>query len=304
MGKIKRVLVVYYSQSGQLLKILQSLLAPLSRNEQIEVDFCPIRLKQDFPFPWSYFSFFDAQPESVLEVPAELAPMDLDLSKDYDLVVLGYQTWFLSPSIPITSFLQSEAAKQVIADKPVITVNGCRNMWIQSQISLKKQVQDLGGRLNWNITLVDRSPNVTSVVTIPAWMLSGKRKFFSWLPAAGVNEEDITALSQYGEVLQAAVLQNQLEQNFSEDYPTEVQPNLILLEQNGKRIFKKWAGLIRLFGGPGSLSRLPLLLLFSVYLITAISIMFPVNILVFQLYKTLFRRKLEQRVDSYSKNRF
>ena len=34
-----------------------------------------------------------------------------DESVDYDLVVLGYQTWYLSPSLPTTGFLKSRYAK-------------------------------------------------------------------------------------------------------------------------------------------------------------------------------------------------
>ena len=121
---MKRVLVVYYTQSGQLKEIIDSVLSPLT---EVTIDFLPIDTAEPFPFPWTDEAFFGAFPESYLQIPQLLKPFEL-VHTDYDLVILGYQVWYLSPSIPFNSFLQSEAGKQLLQGKPVITISGTRNM--------------------------------------------------------------------------------------------------------------------------------------------------------------------------------
>ena len=59
------------------------------------------------------------------------------LNKKYDLIVFGHQVWYLSPSIPINSFLQNNISKKLFENTPVVTVIGCRNMWIMAQEKIK-----------------------------------------------------------------------------------------------------------------------------------------------------------------------
>ena len=97
---MKRVLVVYYTQSGQLKEIIDSVLSPLT---EVTIDFLPIDTAEPFPFPWTDEAFFGAFPESYLQIPQPLKPFQV-AHTDYDLVILGYQVWYLSPSIPFNSF--------------------------------------------------------------------------------------------------------------------------------------------------------------------------------------------------------
>ncbi|MEJ0102319.1 MAG: hypothetical protein WDO19_07120 [Bacteroidota bacterium] len=127
----KKILAVYFTQSGQLGDIIDSFTGPLTASGAI-VEKLQVQPVKKFPFPWSTPVFFAAMPESVLLVPAELEPFQLKESR-YDLIILGFQPWFLSPSIPFSSLLQHPAFKQVLKGTPVITISGCRNMWINAQ---------------------------------------------------------------------------------------------------------------------------------------------------------------------------
>src|SRR5690606_41012588 len=120
---------LYYTQSGQLLDILQSVATPLISAGHT-VHFEEIQPAEKFPFPWSAYQFFNAFPETFLQQPYPLKSISQKASNGYDLVILGYQPWFLTPSRPTSSFLQSEEAKRILEGKPVITVLGCRNMWL------------------------------------------------------------------------------------------------------------------------------------------------------------------------------
>ena len=167
------MLAVYYSQSGQMRRILERVLAPLVA-AGVEVVWAPLEPVPAYPFPWPVGEFFDAFPETVAGIPCALRPPSFDPDGQYDLVVLGWQPWFLSPSIPAASFLRG-AARQVLAGRPVVTVVGARNMWLVAQEEVKRLVRAAGGRLVGNIALADRAPNLVSAVTILRWMLRGRR---------------------------------------------------------------------------------------------------------------------------------
>ena len=196
---MKRVLVVYYTQSGQLKEIIDSVLSPLT---EVTIDFLPIDTTEPFPFPWTGEAFFGAFPESYLQIPQPLKPFHL-AHTDYDLVILGYQVWYLSPSIPFNSFLQSEAGKQLLQGKPVITVSGTRNMWVMAQQKVKKLLTDCGARLVGNIALTDRHHNHISVITIVQWLFSGNKnkRYLGVFPKAGVADKDIQGASVYGTLI-------------------------------------------------------------------------------------------------------
>ncbi len=301
---MKKVLVVYFSQSGQLLDILQSLMSPLENSDQVTVTYEKLKPIPSYPFPWSLLEFFDVLPESVLEVPTQLEPFQFDPEESYDLIVLAYQTWFLSPSVPITSFLQSSAAARCLKNRPVITVIGCRNMWLMGQEQIKKSLKELSAQLIMNIPFIDRSPNIVSVVTIPAWMFTGKQDYFRFLPRAGVSRQDIENASRFGSII-LDYLQTDPgkgKPTLSKDYPAEVNARLIGLERTGRRAFKIWARLINALGEPRSWARKPILLSFIVYLVVAMTVLFPVNYLIYLLHRIFNKKGLQKKTEYYSKN--
>jgi hypothetical protein len=100
----KKVLAIYYTQSGQMTDIMENFTAPLVA-DGANVDIVSVKPVVDYNFPWTGSRFFSVMPDCQLGVPTELH--DFELKHDsYDLVILGYQPWFLSPSIPSNSIIQ------------------------------------------------------------------------------------------------------------------------------------------------------------------------------------------------------
>ena len=128
------ILILYYSQTGQLRSILDSLFS--EQQTACDIDIVEIMPRVNFPFPWKAADFFDCMPESVLQIPEAIEPISFS-DKKYDLIVLGYQPWFLSPSIPFNSFLHSTDAK-FLQGKNILTVIGSRNMWLNAQEKLEQ----------------------------------------------------------------------------------------------------------------------------------------------------------------------
>ncbi|WP_338039228.1 hypothetical protein [Maribacter litopenaei] len=173
---MKEVLIIYYSQTGQLLSILENMAKDME-GANVNISYYEIVPKPVYEFPWKKEKFYDSFPESFLQIPQDFEhPSENILSKKYDLVLLGYQVWFLTPSIPINSFLKSVAAKSILKDTPVVTVVACRNMWIMAQEKMKKLLLDAEAKLVGHIALVDRNINHISVITIAHWMFSRKKR--------------------------------------------------------------------------------------------------------------------------------
>src|ERR1700744_3487413 len=163
----KKVLAIYYTQSGQMGDIINSFTAPISQ-AGATVEKVVIKPVETYTFPWKGNKFFAVMPDCVLGVPTDLQPFDLK-EKKYDLIIMGYQPWFLSPSIPSNSLLHNDDFKAVLKDTPVITVSEARNMWLNAYTGIQKLLNDAGAKHVGNIALVDRHPNFVSFVTIFYW---------------------------------------------------------------------------------------------------------------------------------------
>jgi len=274
---MKNVLVIYYSQSGQLKEIADRIAKPLLNDAEINVVFHEIQLKQPFPFPWDKDSFFDAFPESFLQEPTALKPVSQDiLNTKFDLVLLHYQVWYLSPSIPVNSFLKSAEAKILLNDTPVVTISGSRNMWIMAQEKVKKLLIQNGAKLKGNIALVDRAGNLISVVTIVEWMFSGiKSKYLGIFPLPGVSEKDIYDSSKFGEIIASELKSGNLDSlqtKLLEKDAVKISSYLALVDRTGNKIFNKWSNFIK----SKKNSRKTWLKVFYVYLFLAIWVISPI----------------------------
>ncbi|WPO91418.1 hypothetical protein [Chryseobacterium sp. YR459] len=294
----KNILVIYYSQTGQLEDIVRNIAQPFeAKKEAYDITYYNIQLKEDFPFPWPGDVFFNTFPESYLQIPKEILPPSEEiLSKKYDLILFGYQVWYLTPSIPIISFLKSGYAERILKDTPVVTISGTRNMWMLSQEKLKVYLRDLQAKLVGNIALVDRHDNYTSVLTILRWLTTGQKEKSGMLPAAGVSNEEITGSVKYGEIIERHFNNNDLnnlQPELVKNGAIEIRPFLVRVEKVGNKIFTVWSNLII-----KKKEKRPLLIkFFKVYLMAAIWIISPV-VLVLHLLTTpifWFKRQKQKR---------
>jgi hypothetical protein len=195
----KKVLAIYYSQSGQLGEIIDRFIAPLAE-AGASVEKVSIKPATDYPFPWTGEQFYSVMPECVLRSPTALAPFTLK-ETSYDLIVLGYQAWFLSPSIPSNSLLHHPAFLAILQHTPVITITGARNMWLNAFVGVRGSLLEAGARLVGNIALVDKHPNHISFFTIFHWLLGGKKdRYLNIFPLPGVSASDIANTSVYGRI--------------------------------------------------------------------------------------------------------
>lgn len=298
---MKRVLVVYYSQTGQLRRVAESMCAPLEA-AGITVDWCPLRPRQPYPFPWPLLRFFDQFPETVHLDPPEIEPLGVAADARYDLIILAYTVWYLSPAPPVTTFLHSEAGRRLLRDTPVVTLIACRNMWLLAQEIVKEKLADAGARLSDNVVLTDEGSSFATFITTPRWMLSGRRDAFLGLPAAGLSDAQIAGTARFGTALARALNEGRLDGR----QPVlrglgAVRADLRLLpsERIGRRSFQIWGRLIRAIGPQASARRKPVLLIYVAFLVTMIVTVVPVTMLLRAALRPLAARRLQAQKDYF-----
>lgn len=297
---MKKVLVLYYSQTGQLKRVVDSFISTLG-DEEISIDMKSINPVTEYPFPWPFYEFFDEFPESVFMNGCALKELE-NLDDDYDLIILGYTVWYMAPSIPITAFMQSEQAKKLFKDKPVITLIACRDMWVLAQEKMKVMLQDLGAKHIDHVALVDQGGGVVSLFTLPAWMLSGKKKFFSFMPSAGILETEIAACNRFGKRLNEALHADKektgeaLLKNLG---AARVDGKLIATEKIANRSFKVWSTLIKKGGAKYSLGRKVVISIYVVFLILLLLTVVPLNLLARKILNIFRKEKLKAMEDYY-----
>ena len=242
----KKVLAIYYTQSGQMGQIMDSFTKPLVE-AGASVEQVLIKPVAEYTFPWTGNRFFAVMPDCVLSVPTELEPIILK-EKAYDLIILGYQPWFLSPSIPSNSLLNHPDFRTVLKGTPVITISAGRNMWLNAYDRIRNTLKEAGANLVGNIALVDKHINPVSFVTIFYWMLTGKKeRYLNVFPKPGVAEEDISNTRVFGATIVPHLLASKwdnLQQGLLEQKAVVVKYPLMFIEGKAKIIFAVWARFI------------------------------------------------------------
>jgi hypothetical protein len=305
---MKKVLVIYFTQSGQLNKAVKATLKNLETASDITVKYEQLKPVVPFPFPWTYMQFFDAFPETVQGIPCELESLSVDANENFDLIVIAYQPWFLSVSRPVDSFLQSQEARKLLNNKPVVTIIACRNMWLNAQEKMKARLKNVGAILQGNITYVDRSSNLTSLITVFAFALGGVQdRFLGIFPKYGVSDEELSSKGyRFGDVvlkhLKSGDYTNMQEELISSG-AVNIKPNLMMMEGRGKILFPLYAAFILRKGKAKSRERRMRVRIFGIVLPILILLLSPLITVVSRLLPFVLRSKTKSEIDYFSHNR-
>jgi len=218
-----------------------------------------------------------------------------NLEESYDLIILAYTVWYLSPSLPIVGFLKSAQAKKLFKDTPVITLIGCRDMWIMAQEKMKNLLLTLDAKLIDNVVLSDQGKSIYTFFTTPRWLLTGKKDKFLFFPPAGISQEDIQNASRFGKRINEALKQNREKESqplLANLGAVSVNGKLIATEKIATRSFRIWAKLIKLSGAKHSLGRKITITIYALFLLTLVVTIVPLNILFRKLFSAFQKEKI------------
>ncbi len=297
---MKKILVVYYSQTGQLKKVIDSVVGELSQNTDITIDYEVLKPSKEYPFPWGEY-FFDEFPNCVEETGCELDPFTIDFNKDYDLVIVGCQSWFLSPSVPVTAFFKHPQIKTFLKGKNILTLHGARNMCFNAQESIKKYIADAQGKLVGNIVLGDTNPNYISAITIIKWLVYGNKGPYMFLPNAGISDKTIRGAKRFAPVIKSFlddVNNYKLQEELVKLRAVRVKFSVLMTELNAKKIFRKFSKYVTK-AAPGSKEWHKRIKVFRAYLLFALFGLSPIAMIVFNLIFILVWFKSKKIIEYY-----
>jgi hypothetical protein len=198
---VDRILIIYYSQTGEVAQVADRFATEL-KSRDTELVFEEIRARADYPYPWrSVRRFFDVMPECVLGRPPEICPCAFDPEARFDLVVLAYPVWFLSPALPIQGFFVSPHAA-VLESAQVITISVSRAMWQRASLAMKRLLAAAGAVHCDNIVITHEGSSLLTLVSTPRALLFGKRdRFLGVFPRVGASENDLERVGRLGSVV-------------------------------------------------------------------------------------------------------
>jgi hypothetical protein len=197
----RRVLAICYSQSGDAARCAEAFLTPL-KAAGATVEVATLRPVPPYPFPWrSVRRFFDVMPDCIHGKASEIEAPSFDPDAPYDLVVLFYQVWFLSPSLPLVGFFNHPQSR-VLQGRPTITVVVCRNMWLVAAAKVHRRLAELGAKHLDNLVVTHQGPIWATFVTTPRYLLFGRRdRLWNVFPEPGVGETELDRVRRFGEHL-------------------------------------------------------------------------------------------------------
>jgi hypothetical protein len=305
--RASRILVVQYSQTGQQIAALDALLGPLleaGADAGIFVHRETLRTIPAHPYPWPFWKFLDTFPETIAGDAPALEPLTIPPGAEFDLVIIAYPVWFLSPPPALTAFLRGADARRLLRGRPVITLTACRNMWIMAQEKIKSLLAGLGARHCDHIALTDQGNALASLITTPRWLLTGRKTPFCGLPPAGVSARDIRGCARFGRAILDAL------RGTPAGVPggapllaglraCVVDAKLIASERVGIRNFRFWAKILRACGRPGSPPRNAMLFVFTAFFLALIITVVPASVLLKTMFAPLLRKKLARAAALY-----
>jgi hypothetical protein len=287
-----RVLLIHYSQSGDGARVADELAAVL-QSPGVELQRECLRPVPPYPFPWgNVFRFFNVLPECLLGPPPAVEPPAFDPAAPFDLIILVYQVWFLSPSLPFQGFLAAPAAA-VLRGRKVLTVSVSRNMWQSASETMKRRLRECGAVHIDNVVVTHQGPPWATFITAPRYLLFGKKDpFWKIFPAAGLSELELGRVRRLGEALRGRL------ELLHKDPPqpllrglgaVEVNRRYMIPELIGWYLFRAWAHLLRLLGRVGRPLRYLGIAVFMLFLVLVVAVGIPVVIVLSVLFYPLVR---------------
>jgi hypothetical protein len=252
----RRAVVYLYTQTGQLREVAEAFVAPLEADGW-RIRWVAVQPRVAFPFPWSIRQFFGVFPRAVdPDALVQLAEPPGGFGAEQheeEVVVLAYQVWYLSPSLPIRSLLATHP--EAFRNRRVISLIACRNMWYSAAIEVADLLRTAGARRVEVVAATDTRQQATSLMTTLRWLLTGNREPFLWFGRAGVGDAELARVTAVGRSI--------AEQGCPAD-AAPVVPTLAAADLFAGRLFRKWGVTVRSAERFGAAARIASLVTFVV----------------------------------------
>jgi flavodoxin len=176
------VLFVYFTYTNQTRKVMDAM-AEVLRGRGCDVELAAIGFTdpryagrfKEFPMPHPFRELVTMIPaEAPRRRPAEIDIPDVVTAREYDLVVIGSPTWWLSTDVPVRSFLESDTAGRVLKGKPFATAVCCRRYWKHNFKTVRRLGTKHGGVFADGIHFRYQGGQVRSLLSLLSYLGSGE----------------------------------------------------------------------------------------------------------------------------------
>jgi hypothetical protein len=179
-----KVLFVYFTYTEQTQKVVDAMGGVMSERgcdvTQAKIDLTDQRYTRrfhEFPMPHPFRELVAMIPAEIFRKTGEISIPDAAKTGDYDLVVIGAPTWWLSTDLPMRSYLESDAADAVLKGgtryAPVVV---CRRYFGHNLRTVKKLANQRGGKFVDGIHFAYKGGQIKSLLSLLSYLGSGKYK--------------------------------------------------------------------------------------------------------------------------------
>jgi len=197
----RRVLLLYYSYTGQSGKVLDAA-GEVFRERGCEVFSAPIEFTDPryaerfsrFPMKNVWPDFLGMLPAQTLRATGQIRTPDEVRGSDYDLICIGSPTWWRTVSMPLRSFLTSHEARPLLDGKPFAVFVVCRRYWRENLNAVRKLAEKKGGHYVGGVHFGYPGDQVRSMLSLTSYLGSGEyrqRYLGVSIPTTNISEEQL-----------------------------------------------------------------------------------------------------------------
>ncbi len=177
------VLFVYYTYTKQARRVTEAMMAAL-RAEGCEVTEAGIEFTdkryaamfEQFPMKHAFLDVVRMLPAQLRRATGEIKVPEAAGRDDYDLVIIGSPTWWLTTCMPIRSFLKSSEAETLLTDTPFAGYVVCRRYWGNNQKTVKHLGTKAGGRYLDGLHYKYEGGQIRSLLSLVSYLASGENR--------------------------------------------------------------------------------------------------------------------------------
>ena len=182
-GPNPRVLFVYFTYTQQSLKVAEAM-AEVLRAQGCDVRLARIELTDSrwsarferFPLRHAWLDVLGMMPAQLRGATGEISIPDDARDGDYDLVVIGSPTWWIKTSVPIRSYLASDAAGKVLRDTRFAAFVVCRRYWGFNLRGVQKLARARGGKYVGGIPFSFGGGQIPSLLALISYFGHGEQR--------------------------------------------------------------------------------------------------------------------------------
>jgi menaquinone-dependent protoporphyrinogen IX oxidase len=178
-----RVLFVYYTYTQQSLRVVAAMSEVLRERgcdvSQAGIEFTDKRWAERFtrfPLRHAFLDVIGMLPAQLRGATGEIHIPHEVQEGDYDLVCVGSPTWWLRTSVPVRSFLKSDAAGRALDGKPFAAFVVCRRYWSFNLKAVRKLGTKQGGEWVDGIHFSFAGGQVRSLLSLLSYFGKGENR--------------------------------------------------------------------------------------------------------------------------------